>query len=43
LEDAIDYAISGGLVFKQKLSAMRKQGVAAFALLGGQGDMPSAS
>ena len=30
-------------VFLQKLSAMRQQSAAAFAVLGGQGDMPSAS
>ncbi len=31
------------LFLKQKLSAMHQQITAAFALLGGQGDMPSAS
>lgn len=31
------------VVFWQKLSVLRKQSAVAFALLGGQGDMPSAS
>lgn len=43
IEKAVDYAVFGIWLFKQKLSDLRQQGTAAFAFIGGQGDMPSAS